>query len=162
MPKRPLGLRFRSFFENDLDVLRPWLEATGLGFPAALGREDLVRRLATDPRILCRSAVDRSGQLVGFARLDVGPDRVADLTLIVALGRRRQGIGAQLLEEALRVARGAGIRRLLAVIQDSNEPGLSFFRGQGFHASGVYIPGFVHLARIVHRTDSAVPLEIIP
>jgi ribosomal protein S18 acetylase RimI-like enzyme len=162
MPKRPLGLRFRSFVESDLDELRPWLEATGLGLPAALGRAGLGRRLASDPRILCRSAVARSGELVGFVRLDVGPDRVADLTLIVAPGQRRQGIGAQLLEEALRVARGAGIRRLLAVIQDSNERAQAFFRGQGFHASGVYIPGFVHLARIVHRTDSAVPLEIIP
>src|SRR5688572_10901251 len=107
MPKRPFGLRFRPFVESDLAVLRPWLEATGLGLPAALGRAGLGQRIASDPRILCRAAVDRAGEVVGILRLDVGPDRIADLTLIVAPGSRRRGIGAQMLDEALRVARGA-------------------------------------------------------
>lgn len=162
MPKRPFGLRFRPFVETDLGVLRPWLEATGLGLPSALGQPGLGRRIITDPRILCRAAVDRDGDVVGFLRLDVGPDRIADLTLLVAPRRRRRGIGAAMLDEALRVARGANIRRLLAVIQDSNDEAVSFFREKGFHGSGVYMQGFVHLARIVHQADHPPPLEIIP
>ena len=83
------ALSFRPFEAGDLDVLERWLGDAGLR-PSARVRRDLrIRRLTDDDRIVTR-LVDSGGDAVGFFRLDLAPDRSAELTLLVAAGRRRQ------------------------------------------------------------------------
>jgi ribosomal protein S18 acetylase RimI-like enzyme len=161
MHKVRTDLEFRPFAEADAELLGRWLHTAGLGVPQGLGSGAWGRRVVADPRIVCRAAVV-AGDPVGFYRLDLAPDRTAELTLIVAPGRRRQGIGRVLLEAMLGEARQRGLRGVVAVVQETNVPALSFFRAAGFEESGVAMPGFVHLARLVHRADRQPPLEISP
>lgn len=161
MHKAPPGLEFRPFVEADAEVLGGWLEAAGLGVPAGLGTGAWGRRVVADPRIVCRAALLEQ-RVVGFFRLDVAPDRTAEVTLITAPDERRRGLGRGLLEGALASARRRGLRGLIAVVQDSNHAALGFFAQVGFETSGVVMPGFVHLVRMVHRADRQPPLEITP
>lgn len=161
MHKAPPGLEFRPFVEADAEVLGAWLEAAGLGVPAGLGTGAWGRRVVADPRIVCRAALWQ-GRLVGFYRLDIAPDRTAELTLITAPSERRRGVGRALLEGSLATARRRGLRGLIAVVQDNNHSAVSFFAQEGFEISGVAMPRFVHMVRIVHRADRQPPLEITP
>jgi len=106
------------------------------------------------------AGVTGDGAVHGFFRLDVGPDGVAEVTLIVHPGQRRRGLGAELLEAALAEARRRGLRRLLAVVQDTNEKGYRFFSSRGFEPTGVWLPRTIHLARVVHGAEAQPPLEI--
>lgn len=155
-------LLFRPFAVADVPLLGAWLEDAGLGLPSVLARGDWGNRLISDPRILCRAAVLKDNSVAGFYRLDFAPDRSAEVTLIVSPERRRMGVGRRLLAAALAEARRVGLNRLLAVIHDGNRAAADFFEEAGFEPSGVLMPGFLHLARIVHRSDFQPPLEITP
>ncbi len=166
---QPNEFRFRPFALEDVPVLGAWLEGAGLGVEGLLARSDWGQRVIRDPRILCRAAiatgsVTRTGAadaVVGYFRLDLAPDRSAEVTLIVHPLHRRGGIGGALLAAALTEARRVGLRRMLAVIHDHNDGALEFFEKAGFEPAGVVMPGFVHLARMVHRSDHQPPLEIV-
>jgi ribosomal protein S18 acetylase RimI-like enzyme len=158
-PEAPLA--FRPFEAGDLPLLEAWLAEARLGAPAGVSRRALLRRLLEDERILVFAA-ERDGAVVGFARLDLAPDRSAELTLIVDPGRRRRGAGRALLLRVLEEARSRGLRRLVAVVAHANEVGRAFFAEVGFEPSDVRVPGFDHLERVVHRSDREEPLEIVP
>ncbi len=99
---------------------------------------------------------------IGFVRLDLAPDRSAELTLIVDPRHRRRRIGHALVERALEEARRLGLRRIVALVRPENEPALRLFAAQGFEPSGTRMIGFEHLVRVVHRADRERPLEIVP
>jgi len=61
---------------------------------------------------------------------------VADLGLMVAESRRRQGIGKQLLEEAITWARSVGVRKIELHVFPWNEPALSLYESFGFEREG--------------------------
>jgi RimJ/RimL family protein N-acetyltransferase len=61
---------------------------------------------------------------------------VADLGLMVAEGRRRQGVGTALIEEALNWARGAGIRKVELHVFPHNEPAIALYEKLGFRREG--------------------------
>ncbi|NUO16280.1 MAG: GNAT family N-acetyltransferase, partial [Planctomycetaceae bacterium] len=152
MPFRLPSLRYRSTEPGDLAALGTWLAGAGLGVPEEVkGRSDWSRRLFSDPHILCRTAVTSTGQIAGFYRLDLAPDRSAEITLIVAPSRRRKGVGQSLLDHALEDARRRGLRYLVAVIQAQNEPARHFFEGAGFAPCDSHLPGYLVLRRLVHR-----------
>lgn len=153
-------LRFRPFQSEDLGLLKPWLVQIGHGLPRGVEDRAWAERISSDPRILCFSG-ECGGEVAGMFRLDLAPDRSAEITLIVAPTRRRRGFGRLLLEEALERARGLGLRRLVAVIDDDNLGAQAFFTAAGFEGTGVWVPGFVHLARVVHGAGSQPPLEIV-
>lgn len=104
---------------------------------------------------------DPKGQLVevGFARLDTGPDRVAELTLAVAPLWRRTGIGNEMLSLVLRRCQASRIRRLHAVVDPNNRPALGFFRDYGFEDSG-QCGGAVRFVLWIHEADPhAIEIE---
>jgi ribosomal protein S18 acetylase RimI-like enzyme len=162
MVRRCPELCFRRFRAADVTVVGPWLRQAGFDLPARIDPDVWGRRLERDPRIVCEAALDPAGVVAGFYRLDLAPDRSAEITLIVDPGRRGLGIGSAVLATALASARRLGLRRLLAVVQTENTAAEAFFRDAGFENAGVYLPGFVHLARIVHRADRQPPIEISP
>ena len=169
---------FRSFQVADAELLGAWLAAAGLGAPPWVASQTWAERMVSDPRISCRAAirravegpvvepahgaVDAGGEIVGFCRLDIAPDRSAELTLVVAPTRRRAGVGSALLEDALDQARELGLRRLTALVQTDNDPGFRFFASSGFEETAPPVPGFIHFCRLVHRSQSVRPLEIRP
>ncbi len=163
MPKPPPELRFRAFREADATILGPWLRDAGLLVPPGTEDGSWGQRILEDPRILVRAAYfsDRPTEPTGFFRLDMAPDRVAELTLIVAPEFRRRGVGRLLLAGALVDARHLGLRRLLAMVEEDNRVGLRFFLDEGFEETGVRLPRFLQLARVVHGADRQPPLEIV-
>jgi ribosomal protein S18 acetylase RimI-like enzyme len=161
MPDAVSTLRFRPFAIEDANLLGAWLAAVGLGVPPGVANRNWAERLVHDPHISCWAAQIGS-RTVGFFRLDTGPDQQAEITLIVAPGRRRRGVGRRMFDEALRQARRRGLRRILAVVRESNSAALDFFSDAGFDRVGAKTPEHVHLERLVHRAERQPPLEIQP
>ena len=88
-PTSPLELR--PFESADAEQVAPWLDGPGLSVPPG---QAWVDRLVADRRIVALVA-HRGGDNVGLVRLDCAPDGVAELTIVVDAGRRRQRIGAR-------------------------------------------------------------------
>ena len=154
-------LSFRPFTASDAPLLGAWLAAVGLGVPPGVKVASWADRLIQDPNIGCWVA-QQGRHTTGFLRLDTGPDQQAELTMIVAPGCRRSGVGRRILEEALKQARAQGLRKILAVVTHSNEDALAFFQDAGFDRSEGQTPQHVHLYRLVHRGEHQPPLEIQP
>lgn len=151
----------RPFEARDLERLLQWLTAAGLGTSPRLPAPLLLKRLTEDPAIVCR-VWSEGGVAVGCYRLDLAPDRTAELTLIVDPARQRRGVGAAMAEAALQECRRRRLRALVAVVRQSNEQAQRFFAAIGFEGSGIPVPGFVHFVRLIHRAEAAAPLEIQP
>jgi putative acetyltransferase len=62
---------------------------------------------------------------------------VADIGLMVAAGRRRQGIGRGLLEAAVLWARSAGVRKLELHVFPHNEGAIRLYESFGFEREGL-------------------------
>jgi RimJ/RimL family protein N-acetyltransferase len=84
--------------------------------------------------------VEDDGRIVG--RLSVARDshpassHVADLGLMVAADRRRQGIGRALLEQAVEWAQSAGVRKLELHVFPWNTPAIALYESFGFSREG--------------------------
>jgi RimJ/RimL family protein N-acetyltransferase len=148
----------RPFALADAGTVEPWLVGPGLSVPAGQASRDWPQRLLADPRIVARIA-ETGGHGVGFVRLDCGPDRVGELTIVVAPECRRRGHGKALLEEALRHARRLGLHRVVAVVDVGNQPALQFFGGQSFERDGI-VGDRIRLSRLVHAGEGQRPLDI--
>lgn len=149
---RPVGVR-------DFATLGAWLAEAGLGAPPRV--DGVWRRLLADPRIQVRVAVaSRDGTPLGFYRLDLAPDRSAEITLVVSRLQRRRGVGSELLQAALREARARGLSRLVAKVQPDNSVARDFFLGAGFEAAGGAMQPFQCFERLIHRSDDVAPLEV--
>jgi ribosomal protein S18 acetylase RimI-like enzyme len=123
--------RLRPFGVADATLVASWLDSPGIGLPPGNAATRWAERLVADPRVRAWVAV-RGTEPVGFVRLDVGPDRVAELTIAVSPVRRRQGIGTHLLQLLRHQAQQIRVRRLQAVVDPGNAAALSFFAESGF------------------------------
>jgi RimJ/RimL family protein N-acetyltransferase len=85
--------------------------------------------------------VDDDGRIVGRLSLSRDPHpsshHVADLGLMVAADHRRRGIGTALLDEAVRWAQTAGVRKLELHVFPWNEPALKLYESFGFEREGL-------------------------
>ena len=61
---------------------------------------------------------------------------VADLGLMVSASHRRRGIGRALLDEAVRWARAAGVRKLELHVFPHNAPAIALYEHYGFAREG--------------------------
>jgi L-amino acid N-acyltransferase YncA len=123
-----------------------------------VARHEWPQRLLADARIVMLVA-EADNQQVGLVRLDCGPDRVAELTLVVAPECRRTGLGRTMFVAALAQARALGLRCLVALVDLDNEIAHAFFHDMGFQQDGL-VSGRVRLVRIVHAGDHQRPLVI--
>jgi len=145
------AIRLRPFGLLDATTVASWLDGPGLGVPAGPVGSRWAERLIADARVCAWVAV-AGNEPVAFVRLDVGPDRVAELTLAVAPRRRRTGIGTTVLGMALHQANALRVRRVHAIVDAANGPALAFFAECGFEEDGV--PGAARrFVRWIHDGD---------
>ena len=133
---------FRAFRTRDLDAVGPWLRDAGWGVPESMSHKVWGQRVEQDPRIVCRVAC-LGNQAVGLYRLDLAPDHDAELTIVVAPGSRRRGIGLAILAAAQHQARQLELRGIVALVQRDNWPGRHFFAKAGFVSEPCEVPGHV-------------------
>ncbi|MEC8653182.1 MAG: GNAT family N-acetyltransferase [Planctomycetota bacterium] len=151
------SLELRPFALGDAEIVAPWLSGPGLSLPP--GNAPWPERLIDDQRIVALVACS-AGEQIGLLRLDCGPDGVADVTLVVAPERRRQGVGRNMFGQALLRARAVGMRRLVAYIDLENDPACAFFESVGFEDCGVS-GGRIRMERVVHTGGpGAKPLDV--
>lgn len=124
-------IRLRPFGLADATTVAPWLDGPGIGLPRGRARSCWAERLIADPKV-CAWVALRGGDRVAFVRLDIGPDRIAELTIAVASQRRRSGVGSAVLRQVLRQASSLRIRRVQAVVDPANGPALRFFGENAF------------------------------
>jgi len=154
------SIRFRGFVGSDVELLGAWLQGSGLTFPGGVAVSTWGRRLSEDPLIICQAACEADARVVGFYRLDLAPDRSAEITIIVDPTRRRQGVATAMMSEILAVARREGISRLLAVIDEGNRGGKELFLGFDFEARAEQISQYQYFERMIHSSQSQPPLEV--
>ena len=116
-----------------------WLITSGSWRSAAEERRYL-KAIRRYPHAAVYVAEDDLGRVVG--RLSLARDQhpssahVADLGLMVARTHRRQGIGRALMEQAVRWARSAGVRKLELHVFPHNEPAIALYESMGFEREG--------------------------
>lgn len=154
------SLTLRPFVLTDAATIEPWLSSPGLSRPAGRASREWPQRLLADRRIVACIA-ESHGRQVGFVRLDCGPDRVAEITLVVAPGCRRRGLGRAMFAAALVEARRRGVHSLVAAVDRGNAPALGFFADLGFETDGVFGER-ARMLRVVHGGDHQPPLEVEP
>jgi L-amino acid N-acyltransferase YncA len=109
----------------------------------APGSAEMARRmestLATHPWLVC----ERDGEIGGFAY--AGPHRsrqayrwASDVTVYVAPGHQRKGIGSELYGELIEQLRSHGMRMACAGITLPNDASVRLHESLGFRLVGVY------------------------
>ena len=86
---------------------------------------------------------DLDGAIVGWAslnRFNARPayDDVADFSVYVERGWRGKGVGRQLLDGLIDLARGIGYHKMVLAAMASNDAGLALYTRAGFTRVGIY------------------------
>lgn len=152
------SMSLRPFRLADAVAIEPWLAGPGLSLPGGAARRDWPERLLADHRILVQIA-EQGGRQIGLVRLDCGPDRVAEVTLVVAPECRRRGHGRAIMQAAIVQARGIGLRQLVASVDLGNTTALEFFQDIGFVPDGRN-GNRLRLVRDVHAGTGRPPLVV--
>jgi phosphinothricin acetyltransferase len=102
-------------------------------------RQWLDARSARHPVIVA----DRDASVVGWASLNpFNPrpayDHVADFSVYVRRSCRGQGIGRQLLDRLIDLARGIGYHKMVLAAMASNDAGIALYASAGFFKVGIY------------------------
>jgi RimJ/RimL family protein N-acetyltransferase len=135
----------RPAVESDLDALVDLLEAVAaegrwIGAEAPVDRELARERmrvgLSGEERVQ-RFVAEAAGAVVGQVKIDLAPYGVADLSMWVAEGWRRRGVGTALVQAAVDWARRAGAHKVALQAWPHNQPALALYRKFGFEQEGL-------------------------
>ncbi len=74
--------------------------------------------------------------MLGFVVLMPALDEMHLLDISIAAEHQRQGLGRRLLDEAMQLARGTGMRRMLLEVRPSNLAAIALYRAAGFSEIG--------------------------
>jgi RimJ/RimL family protein N-acetyltransferase len=108
--------------------------------------EAMARRLrAMDPKrevfLVAEAGAGRAAELAGWIELHrYVPrrlDHVASLTIAVAEGMRRRGIGRRLMRAVLPWARRVGVRKIRLDVRAGNEAAIALYEAEGFVREGL-------------------------
>lgn len=151
------ALQLRPFAVADAGLVGPWLDGKGVSLPPGGVATRWAERLCADPRAQAWMVVAGS-KPVGFVRLDIGPDRVAELTIAVAADQRRRGLGSRALALVQAEARRQSVRRLQAIVDVDNAAAVAFFVKAGFEEATAQGSAWTFV-RYLHDAEARV-LEI--
>ena len=121
----PVGVR-RMLHEDLIDVSD--IERRSYDFPWSHG----VFRDCLLAGYQCLVLV-REERPIGYAILSVAAGEAHVLNLCVDPGFRSLGYGERLLDEMLKIARGADVHQVFLEVRPSNSTALSLYRKKGFH-----------------------------
>ena len=79
---------------------------------------------------------EQGGEIVGYGVLSIAADEAHVLNLCTAPGHEGQGLGQRMLQALLRIARGAGARRVFLEVRPSNPRAIALYDRQGFNEIG--------------------------
>ena len=85
---------------------------------------------------LCK-VYEAEGMMLGYLVLMPAVDEMQLLNISIAAKQQRKGLGCQLLDEAVQMARGLNMRRMLLEVRPSNAAALGLYRAAGFCEIGL-------------------------
>ena len=97
-------------------------------------------RWMSDSRVRRLIAIDGDGEVRGYAALVPGigwSAHVAELRVVVDPEQRRQGLGSQLVWEALELTRDLDVKKLIVEVVAEQASAVAMFNGLGFHQEAV-------------------------
>ena len=115
-------------------------EGRWLGTEGPLDRAEYLERVRADlgePDRTARLVAVADGGVVGHVRVGRSPFGVADLSMCVAAGWRRRGVGSALVESALVAARELGAHKVSLQVWPNNDPARALYARFGFSTEGV-------------------------
>lgn len=121
-------MNIRPFVPGDLAALLQIQDSSAL---TGGWREQDYARTAEMPGGLILVA-EEEGEIAGFITANLILDEAEVLNLAVSSGRRRQGIGRQLLHEACRRLSSAGARSVWLEVRVSNLSAIRLYKSLGF------------------------------
>ena len=80
---------------------------------------------------------EAEGEMLGYLVLMPAVDEVQLLNISIAAEHQRKGLGRRLLGEAMKMACGMSMRRMLLEVRPSNVAALGLYRDAGFHEIGL-------------------------
>ena len=106
-------------------------------FPPGIAYSKRMLRLFLAQRGAVCVVAEHAGAIAGFILAESEGPHGHIVTLDVAAGHRRRGMGSALLEEAEHRLAAAGIREVEIETGTENEAGVAFWRGHGYGTLGV-------------------------
>jgi [ribosomal protein S18]-alanine N-acetyltransferase len=88
-------------------------------------------------RIALVAADNASGDVVGFAVAGVVAPEAELESIAIRLDEQRKGYGSKLLGCLVEELRAAAVNEFTLEVRASNRAGIAFYRGQGWHHSGL-------------------------
>ena len=85
---------------------------------------------------LCKVA-ERDGGMVGYAVMMAGVGEVELLDIGIVAECQGRGLGGELLQQMMELARGLGMQRMLLEVRPSNAAALALYRKYGFGEIGL-------------------------
>jgi [ribosomal protein S18]-alanine N-acetyltransferase len=129
------GLTLRRMRWWDVSGLMPVERAC---FPTETWSEETFwSELAGWPESRYYVVAELDGALCGYAGLMAVSGEATVQTVAVEVGRRRRGVGAELLAELLAEAVRREARVLWLEVRDHNEPAIALYERHGFERAGV-------------------------
>ena len=80
---------------------------------------------------------EADGEMLGYVVLMPAVDEAQLLDISIAAAHQRKGLGRNLLGEAMKIARGMDMRRMLLEVRPSNVAALGLYRAAGFSEIGL-------------------------
>jgi ribosomal-protein-alanine N-acetyltransferase len=84
---------------------------------------------------------ENEGEIQGYLMAWVVADQLHVLNIATDPRFLRQGVGRELLKEAVKLARPRGVVEITLEVRESNHPALAFYRKLGFQEAGIR-PGY--------------------
>lgn len=91
---------------------------------------------ALDSGYLCK-VFEEGGAMLGFVVMMIAVDEMQLLDISIAAVHQRRGLGRRLLAEAMKIARGMNMRRILLEVRPSNVAAQGLYFDAGFREIGL-------------------------
>ena len=131
--------RFRRMTDSDLDAVMAIEEVI---YTHPWTRGNFTDSLAAQSHCF---VMERQGVITGYAVLTTGAEEAHLLNLSTALAWQRQGLGQELLNYVIDVARNLGARKIFLEVRVSNVAARALYAKSGFREIGVrrgYYPAY--------------------
>jgi len=141
MEKTPESVRLAKVYSTEMDALKDYIEALyrhDKDFDCLIHIEDGVKSLLRNESLATPYFIRRSDERIGYVILtryhsvEKGGLTIYIDELYVEDRFRRLGVGKEIMNEILSIARAQGAKTLWAQSETHNLPAQAFFTSQGF------------------------------